>query len=801
MKRLTFAAAVMAMILALGLDPVAAGGRGSFGGAKGGGIPSFGGNRGGSFPSFGGNRSNGFSGGRSPSFTPPKFNGPKFNSPGTGLRQPPRPNTFTPPKIVAPNFNAKVNKPTIVPMKAPVKAPMLPRTLELGKTVPGSNGTRFGSGNSGRTPNVTVRGQSPETKPVLTLKSMGAIGSRASQQAPDEQFDTAQKAKVPVRPTVSRGPQPTPPTSKFPSAPSVTVVPPRKLDRDGRRPEGIRKPSVGTAIPGLINEVASSLARDRNQRPRGSKAPTALVGPSLTAPPSAVSGFDSPSVSGTAVPTPVTAVPAVNNSVAVPPNVVAVSRPRPAVNQTVTAVTTFNRASLSLTDTDIQSAKDTLDASFKKDFEDLRQAEQKKLDNAIDVLLNNPPAGLTQAQKEALNEAVKNNDAAAVQQILAAANVDPRYGELLAPLVDSRKQLGNLAEVVSQGGSADEFAAASDAYQKSSAAFVDAAVAGGFITPAEGDNRLAGLSTELNDLSAAKSASEVLAAVVNGTLPAGPSITPLPAGDVMAAWVPFLPEGQVMAVDGDMMLVGTGAGGECTAGYVSPAECGIPVQDGDAVADAIDSEPSVVLLSLPATSEMAFHYRLNDLPYSMNPGFEQKLQNEPWIITFDRGRDFGEARYTLSQGHYEAVRTDHGWDIFKKQTTVTLDNSANPNDFQLLVDGQPQTVGASTTVEIQSEMPITVEFDDGRGHVEQKRLTTGEYAIGVDPRAATLDLYAVRADRDEVGNQSPLITDPGFKAEMMRTATPLKAERKSETSTSQVKTQRTVRPPKRLAGR
>ncbi len=58
-------------------------------------------------------------------------------------------------------------------------------------------------------------------------------------------------------------------------------------------------------------------------------------------------------------------------------------------------------------------------------------------------------------------------------------------------------------------------------------------------------------------------------------------------------------------------------------------------------------------------------YTLNDHEYKMRPGESQWLLNDrDWEIEFDRGGDFGLARYSMSPGIYTFKLTKKGWEIF-----------------------------------------------------------------------------------------------------------------------------------------
>jgi hypothetical protein len=562
--------------------------------------------------------------------------------------------------------------------------------------------------------------------------------------------------------------------------PELGIIRPPVPPKDNTKKEIIKSVTdllVGT-LPGVLDSGRRRRDRDRVIVTPPSDGFVTIPQPGPVAPP-------------VFIPTPVEPAPQPVVAPATPPsppvNIVESPKSQPARNTTVSSIKGFNPKGLALTDADVQKSKDGLDESAQKNFDDLQKTDGPQTDAAISKVQSDLNSKLTPDQQKMLDDALKANDAAAVKQILDAAGQTGEDAKTLVGLTDSRKQLGNLADLFANGGSAADIAAASDAYLKSKADLAAIFVSQGLVTQGDADASIAALTGQMNDIVAAKSASEVLAAVLNGTLPAGPDSFPLPTDDLMAAWMPCLPAGQLLAVDGDMVFIGTGPEGECTAGFVTPSECGIPVEEGEPIADAAAGEQTETLLTLSAEAAMAFNYSLNDNPYSMGPGQEQPLNAGPWTIAFDRGRDFGEARYTLSAGHYEAARTDRGWDVFAKKTQVALDNSANPNAFSLLIDGQNQTVAAGTAVEMESSMPIVVEFDNGKGQIERKRLSTGSYLVGINPRTGTLDLYDALSV-DEVSEPARPDAPANGVTTVAETSAPVVAPR-------------TIRPPKRLTAK
>jgi hypothetical protein len=58
-------------------------------------------------------------------------------------------------------------------------------------------------------------------------------------------------------------------------------------------------------------------------------------------------------------------------------------------------------------------------------------------------------------------------------------------------------------------------------------------------------------------------------------------------------------------------------------------------------------------------------YTLNEHEYTIKPGESQTLvNNRQWVITFDRGADYGTAQYSMSAGTYTFALTKKGWDIY-----------------------------------------------------------------------------------------------------------------------------------------
>jgi hypothetical protein len=88
--------------------------------------------------------------------------------------------------------------------------------------------------------------------------------------------------------------------------------------------------------------------------------------------------------------------------------------------------------------------------------------------------------------------------------------------------------------------------------------------------------------------------------------------------------------------------------------------------------------PNIRLLN-PATNRSPVSYTLSGFAFAMRPGEKQDLQaDQRWIIEFNRGDQFGVARYGLRPGIYRFTPTDKGWELYQDPWPTFLDGSASP---------------------------------------------------------------------------------------------------------------------------
>jgi hypothetical protein len=69
----------------------------------------------------------------------------------------------------------------------------------------------------------------------------------------------------------------------------------------------------------------------------------------------------------------------------------------------------------------------------------------------------------------------------------------------------------------------------------------------------------------------------------------------------------------------------------------------------------------------PVQTGIALTYTLNGTQYSIRHGETQNLPSDrTWMIEFDRGGQFGSARYNLAPGVYTFSPTDRGWELYQR---------------------------------------------------------------------------------------------------------------------------------------
>ena len=240
---------------------------------------------------------------------------------------------------------------------------------------------------------------------------------------------------------------------------------------------------------------------------------------------------------------------------------------------------------------------------------------------------------------------------------------------------------------------------------------------------------------------------------------------PVPLGsDVPIGLVPGLPPGAIVPLGNGAVLVGPAIDlfGEEDApqkrlwplkdnslplvlfgsGNVLLA-AGYPVGLGEALPE-VQGRPITACLLLTNAATDAVSYSLNQQQFTMKNGETQTLPvGETWIIEFDRGGNFGVARYTLANENYKFAQTERGWELYKKTIKVTLENP-DESDFNYALNHNTRSLSAGQSQAFESSCPLLIRFDDSTGQTKQKRLESGKYlvALGADN---TLDLFPEEA--------------------------------------------------------
>jgi hypothetical protein len=127
-----------------------------------------------------------------------------------------------------------------------------------------------------------------------------------------------------------------------------------------------------------------------------------------------------------------------------------------------------------------------------------------------------------------------------------------------------------------------------------------------------------------------------------------------------------------------------------TGGPVAvPARAAAPALAASQTPARRTSERTASIVLVNADEQSLIRYIANGEQHAMKPGFEHSLSGgSQWLVEFDRGDDFGIARYGLVSGRYEFVVTERGWelvqaaspagDVSAKQTAI--DDEVNLQD-------------------------------------------------------------------------------------------------------------------------
>lgn len=75
-----------------------------------------------------------------------------------------------------------------------------------------------------------------------------------------------------------------------------------------------------------------------------------------------------------------------------------------------------------------------------------------------------------------------------------------------------------------------------------------------------------------------------------------------------------------------------------------------------------------VTIRNPAEPGAALSYTIDSRhSFDIATGQSQHLSTKgSYLVEFDRGGDFGRARYTITEGLYDFTPTDHGWELYRQ---------------------------------------------------------------------------------------------------------------------------------------
>lgn len=254
--------------------------------------------------------------------------------------------------------------------------------------------------------------------------------------------------------------------------------------------------------------------------------------------------------------------------------------------------------------------------------------------------------------------------------------------------------------------------------------------------------------------------------LVTQLAPSGGGDIPLPQGLVDVISGSFLPEGQVAMLPSGALLQGTGAaeatvpgaanGGGVTIGQSTLAEAlGLPPGAGEplpsSIADPKGRVTSGLLIMNPASNTVDIAYVINNASQTTQAGSNHLFPGTgKWVAQFNRGPGFGDAKYSLTEGSYFFANTDHGWELYNRTFTVTIDNAENRTPFEYVVDNKPATLPPGKSQTHTSKYPMLVRFDQGGGtqpaqkQIDDPTVAKSNLRVAVNTDNNLWDLYPAK---------------------------------------------------------
>lgn len=219
----------------------------------------------------------------------------------------------------------------------------------------------------------------------------------------------------------------------------------------------------------------------------------------------------------------------------------------------------------------------------------------------------------------------------------------------------------------------------------------------------------------------------------------------LPTGSVNLIYHPKLPDGEMVVVNSQVVMIGTGGSGAFRIEHGRIAEAlGYPVGSGRPLParDATLVRSGILLLN-PTTTDVDFVFDRRSI--HLKSGYQQSLNaTGSKYIAFDQGDGRRTIRRSLTLGTYGFRWKDGSLDLERAQFRVTLSNHGNRSPFYYVIQGKPAEVGPESTEEHVSDYPLVLRFDRGeRGLTKQICLDQPEteLQIRINPDDNLWDLY------------------------------------------------------------
>ncbi len=117
--------------------------------------------------------------------------------------------------------------------------------------------------------------------------------------------------------------------------------------------------------------------------------------------------------------------------------------------------------------------------------------------------------------------------------------------------------------------------------------------------------------------------------------------------------------------------------------YTAPATNATPTANSNPVASNPTPPARRVAVSVinPEDYGVDIKFSADGKSYTLPSGYTQNLDlTSTSVVTFDRGSQFGNARYTVSNGAYQFKYTEHGWDLYKKPASNPVPNASTASN-------------------------------------------------------------------------------------------------------------------------